>query len=154
MFHAMAWAVPFCSILSGADLIFPTCHLQAEKLVDILIKEKPNIAYGVPTIWAGIYEELVRNPPNEKLSLKELVCGGSALPKSLIKGFQLNFDVHSLHAWGMTEISPVGTACRLQRIHQNLSEEEQFEILAKQGIELPGIEIKLVTEDGKEAPSR
>jgi len=126
--------------------------LQPEALIDILQREKVTKANGVPAIWLGVYDALKKNPPKEKLCLKEFLVGGSALPPSLIAAFKKDFGIQGVHAWGMTETSPLGTVSRLQAIHQTLSEEEQITIRAKQGSELPGVEIRVVTEDGLVAP--
>jgi fatty-acyl-CoA synthase len=150
-FHAMAWGGPFIAILAGADMIMPSCHLQAAPLIEIMQKEKVTVASGIPTIWLAIYEALMKNPPSPRLVLKEFWCGGSALPKSLIEGYEKNFGIKGLHAWGMTEISPIGTFSRLQSGHENLPLEDQYRIRSKQGIELPGVEIKLIQEDGSMA---
>jgi fatty-acyl-CoA synthase len=106
----------------------------------------------VPTIWMGIYEALKKDPPREPLTLRDYMIGGAALPVSLIRGLDKDFGIKGIHAWGMTETSPLGTASRLQHIHSHLSKEEQYVILAKQGIEFPGIEIRIVNEDGTMAP--
>jgi fatty-acyl-CoA synthase len=152
MFHAMAWGTPFVAILAGADIVLPSCHLHCDALVELLATEKITVANGVPTIWINVYELLMKDPRKEKLRLKEIICGGSTLPKALIQGFEKNFGIHSVHLWGMTETSPLGTTSRLQSIHQDLSEAEQYAIRAKQGIEVPGVEIQLVTEEGAVAP--
>lgn len=152
MFHAMAWGTPFICILAGADLIFPSSHLHANELVRIMTSERATIANGVPTIWLGIYDELRHHPPAEKLRLREFICGGSTLPKSLIAAFDREFGIQGIHLWGMTETSPMGTASRLQSVHEDLDEEQKYHVRAKQGIEMPGVEIKLIGENGLEVP--
>jgi fatty-acyl-CoA synthase len=117
-------------------------------LVGIMQKEKITVANGVPTIWTGIYEELKLHPPKEKLALKEFMVGGSACPAALIRKFDEEFGISCFHAWGMTETSPVVTGSRLQQHHKALIYEEQVRIKAKQGIEMPGVEIRVVKEDG------
>ena len=151
-FHVMAWGYPYMCLLAGCDMVLPSSNLQPEAMIHILQEEKINKANGVPTIWLGIYEALKKNPPKEKLALKEYVVGGSAIPPSLIEGFEKDFGIKGVHAWGMTETSPLGTACRLQPKHKQLTKEEQLKIRAKQGIEFPGVEIRIVQEDGSIAP--
>ena len=151
-FHVMAWGYPFVCMLAGTDMIFPSMHLQPDALIDILQKEKITIANGVPTIWMGVYDALKKNPPKEKLTLKEYIVGGSALAPSLIKTMEHDFDLKGTQAWGMTETSPLGTTSRLQRVHENLSYEEQLKIRSKQGYELPGVELRAILEDGEIAP--
>jgi len=152
LFHAMAWGSPFIALIAGADIVFPSCHLNPESLLEIIKEEKITMANAVPTIWLGIYDALLKNPPKEKLSLREFICGGSTLPKSLIERFDKEYGIQAIHLWGMTETSPIGTASRIQSVHQHLPANEQYKIRAKQGIEIPGVEIKLVTEEGVVVP--
>lgn len=151
-FHVMGWGFPFICVLAGADMILPSMHLQPAALIDIMQKEKVTYANGVPTIWLGIYEEMKKNPPEEKLILREYIVGGSAIPAGLIEKFEKDFGLHGVHAWGMTETSPVVTTARLQNIHDSLSYMQQIQIRAKQGFEIPGVEMRVVMEDGTIAP--
>ncbi|MEP7144194.1 MAG: long-chain fatty acid--CoA ligase [Ferruginibacter sp.] len=151
-FHVMAWGFPFVCMLAGADMVLPSLHLQPDGIIDILLKEQVTIANGVPAIWLNVYDALKKNPPKEKLSLREYLVGGSALPPSLIEGFENDFGIQGVHAWGMTEISPLGTTSRLQPVHADLSQDDQLKFRAKQGIEVPGVELRVVTEDGLIAP--
>jgi len=129
-------------------MVLPSSNLQPEAIIKILIAEKVNKANGVPTIWLGVYHAMKKNPPKEKLALEEYLVGGSALPKSLIEGFEKNFGIRGVQAWGMTETSPLGTVSRLQPKHDHLSAEEQLTIRAKQGTAFPGVEIRIVTDEG------
>lgn len=151
-FHVMAWGFPYVCILAGSDMILPSLHLQPDAIIQILEQEKITVANGVPTIWLGVYDALKKNPPKGKLALREYMVGGSALPPSLIDAFERDFGIKGVHAWGMTETSPIGTASRLQNIHDNLSDDKKLAVRAKQGIELPGVEIRAVMEDGSIAP--
>jgi fatty-acyl-CoA synthase len=152
-FHVMAWGAPYCCLLSGTNMVMPSSNLQPDAIIKILIEEKVNKANGVPTIWLGVYHALKKNPPKEKLALEEYLVGGSALPKSLTEGFEKDFGIRGVQAWGMTETSPLGTASRLQAKHEHLSENEKIDIRAKQGIAFPGVEIRIVTDDGTLAPA-
>ncbi|MEO5997605.1 MAG: long-chain fatty acid--CoA ligase [Chitinophagaceae bacterium] len=151
-FHVMAWGFPFVCVMAGAEMVLPSCHLQPESLIDIIQKEKCTIANGVPAIWMGVYEALKKNPPNEKLTLKEYLVGGSAMPMSIMDAMEQDFGIPGVQAWGMTETSPLGTISRLQPHHYDLPRQEQLKIRSKQGIELPGVEIRSVTEEGTTAP--
>lgn len=151
-FHVLGWGFPYVCVLAGADMVLPSSHLQPAALINLIQEERITIATGVPTIWMGIYEALKKDPPKEKLLLRDYMVGGSALPLNLIRALAEDFDIKGIHAWGMTETSPLGTACRLQAIHNDLSREEQYKILAKQGIELPGVEVRIIQEDGTQAP--
>ena len=151
-FHVMAWGFPYMCLLTGSDMVMPSLHLQPEAIIRILESEKITKANGVPSIWMGVYAEMKNNPPKEKLALEEYLVGGSALSVSLIENFENDFGIRGVQAWGMTETSPLGTASRLQRKHKALSKKEQIKIRAKQGIEFPGIEMRIIGEDGKIAP--
>ena len=151
-FHVMAWGFPYMCLLTGSDMVMPSLHLQPEAIVRILEREKITKANGVPSIWMGVYEEMKKNPPKEKLALEEYLVGGSALSASLIENFENDFGIRGVQAWGMTETSPLGTASRLQKKHKDLSKKEQIKIRAKQGIEFPGIEMRIVGDNGKIAP--
>jgi fatty-acyl-CoA synthase len=152
-FHVMAWGAPYCCLLSGTNMVLPSSNLQPEALINILEKEKVTKANGVPSIWLGIYHAMKLNPPKEKLALEEYLVGGSALPKSLIEGFEKDFGIKGIQAWGMTETSPLGTVSRLQPKHEHLSKNEKIDILAKQGIAFPGVELRIVKDDGALAPT-
>jgi fatty-acyl-CoA synthase len=152
-FHVMAWGFPYLCLLSGSNMVLPSSNLQPEAIIKILKEEKVNKANGVPTIWLGVYHALKKNPPEEKLALEEYLVGGSALPKSLIEGFEKDFGIKGVQAWGMTETSPLGTVSRIQRKHDHLSENEKINIRAKQGTAFPGVELRIVVDDGTLAPT-
>tara|TARA_B110000495_G_C22998512_1_gene588998 strand:- start:129 stop:1757 length:1629 start_codon:yes stop_codon:yes gene_type:complete len=147
-FHVMAWGYPYLCLMSGSNMVLPSSHLQPEAIIKILKEEKVTKSNGVPTIWLGVYEALKKNPPKEKLALQEYLIGGSTLPKSLIENFEKDFGIKSIHAWGMTEISPLGTVSREQPKHASLTENEKLNIRAKQGITFPGMELRVVLDDG------
>lgn len=151
-FHVMAWGAPYMCLLAGANMVLPSSNLHPAALIKILAAEKVNKANGVPSIWLGVYDALKKDPPPEKLALEEYLVGGSALPASLIEGMERDFGIKAVQAWGMTETSPLGTVSRLQAKHDPLSNEEKIRIRAKQGIAFPGVEIRIVLEDGTLAP--
>jgi fatty-acyl-CoA synthase len=150
-FHVMAWGFPYACIMAGANMILPGPHMRPDALAELLVEEKITVANGVPTIWTGVYHEL-KAKPRDLSHVRMLVIGGSALPRSLIEAYQKEFGVTALHAWGMTEMSPLGTVSRLQSHHLDLSEDEKLDIKAKQGFALPGVEMRLADFDGQELP--
>ncbi|ERM80533.1 long-chain fatty acid--CoA ligase [Rhodonellum psychrophilum GCM71 = DSM 17998] len=152
-FHVMAWGFPYLCLLSGSNMVLPSSHLQPDSIIKILQEEKVTKANGVPTIWLGVYHAMKMNPPKDKLALEEYLVGGSALPKSLIEGFEKDFGIKGVQAWGMTETSPLGTVSRLQPKHAHLSASEKMDIRAKQGLAFPGVELRIVMEDGTLAPT-
>ena len=147
-FHVMAWGFPYMCLLSGTNMVMPSSNLQPDAIIKMLKEEKVTKANGVPTIWLGVYQAMKKNPPEEKLALQEYLVGGSALPASLIEGFEKDFGIRGVHAWGMTETSPLGTLSRLQPKHNALPEKEKIKLRAKQGIGFPGVELRLVRDDG------
>lgn len=151
-FHVMAWGIPFAGILAGIVLVLPSSHLQPGPFIDIINKEQVNKANGVPTIWLGIYAALKVSPPASSFPLKEIMVGGASAPPTLIENFQKEFNIKVLHAWGMTETSPVGTVSRLQPQHNSLSDAEKIKLRAMQGQQVPCIEIRAVLENGTIAP--
>jgi len=148
-FHAMAWGLPFACVMVGADMVMPGPHLQGKPLADMISDYRVTVAAGVPTIWTGLYHELKTNP-RDISCIRALVVGGSAMPRSLIEGYEKELSVNVLHAWGMTEMSPLGTVSILQAHHKNLPDHDKWDIKAKQGYPLAGVEIRIVNEMGEE----
>lgn len=149
MFHVNAWGLPFTCTLVGSSQVFPGPHLDAVSLLDLLEKEKVTITAGVPTIWLGILNELDANPKKYNLtSLRTMVVGGSAAPRSLIVALQERHNLSVLHAWGMTETSPVGTIGMLKSDIVNEPQEIQYDYRAKQGMPAWFVEIRGRSESG------
>ncbi|BAM01495.1 MULTISPECIES: long-chain fatty acid--CoA ligase [Caldilinea] len=150
-FHAMAWGLPYACIASGAEIILPGPHLRPQALADLIANERVTIAAGVPTIWNGLYHELKQNP-RDISCIRALVVGGSAMPRSLIKAYESELGVNVLHAWGMTEMSPLGTVSIPLKAHQALDDEARWDIKARQGYPILGVEMRIVDEVGRELP--
>ncbi|HBY97719.1 MAG TPA: hypothetical protein DEP84_27885, partial [Chloroflexi bacterium] len=112
MFHANAWGLPFTSTMVGAQQVYPSNNMQPRDLATLIQDERATIAAGVPTLWIGLFQEL-QEREYDISSLHTLVVGGSAAPRAMIEGFEQHFGVPILHAWGMTETSPLGTVSRL-----------------------------------------
>jgi len=111
MFHAMAWGLPYASLMTGADLLMPDRFLQADPLAAFIAAERPTIAGAVPTIWSALLGELEKNPADVS-SMHEVVVGGSACPPALMKAYEERHGIKVIHAWGMTETSPLGSVAR------------------------------------------
>ncbi len=150
-FHAQAWGLPYACTMVGAEIVRPAMHLAAAPLADMIEKLGVTVAAGVPTIWTGLFHELKAKPKNLS-KLRTLVVGGAAMPRSLIEAFEKELKVNVLHAWGMTEMSPVGTVSKLQDIHDTLSDEKKWDVKATQGYQVPGVEMRLMDEEGIEMP--
>jgi acyl-CoA synthetase (AMP-forming)/AMP-acid ligase II len=150
MFHVNAWGIPYSAALTGAKLVFPGPAMDGKSIYELLEAEKVSYAAGVPTVWQMLLGHLKAN--NLRFStLKRTVIGGSACPPAMIDAFR-EYGVEVLHAWGMTEMSPLGTLCTLKNKHLTLPAEEQMKIRLKQGRAIYGVDMKIVGEDGKELP--
>jgi fatty-acyl-CoA synthase len=112
MFHAMAWGLPYAAFMSGASLLMPDRFLQAAPIAEMIQAEKPTLAGAVPTIWTDLLAYLDAHPEIDVSSLKEAVVGGSACPPALMRAFSERYGIEIIHAWGMTEMSPLGTVSR------------------------------------------
>lgn len=151
MFHVNAWGLPFTSTLVGAKQVMPGAHLDPESLLEDLANEEVTITAGVPTIWLGILQKLDQNPDAYDLSsLQSMVVGGSAAPEGMIRRYK-DHGLNVVHAWGMTEMSPLGTICNLRSGMEELSEDEKYRQKAKQGPPVPFIEVRAVA-GGEEVP--
>ena len=152
MFHVNAWGLPYTCTLVGAKQVFPGPHLDAESLLGLIESERVTLTAGVPTIWLGILDYLDRNPGKHDVSsLKSMVVGGSAAPQAMIEAFEKRHGLHVLHAWGMTEMTPLGTVSRLKPHLAARAEEERNRYRATQGLPSPLVDVRAVGEDG-EAP--
>lgn len=150
-FHAMAWGLPFACVMNGAEMVMPGPHLQAKPLADLIAEHRVTVAAGVPTIWTGLYHELKSNP-RDISCVRALVVGGSAMPRALIEAYEKDLGVNVLHAWGMTEISPLGTVSVLQTHQLDLPDHERWDIKAKQGYPIAGVEMRIVNDAGEPLP--
>jgi fatty-acyl-CoA synthase len=155
MFHVNAWGMPFTATLVGAKQVYPGPHLDPESLLDCFEREKVTITAGVPTIWLGIAMALEKNP--KKWDLKpgmKMIIGGSAVPETLIRTFD-KYNLQVIHAWGMTETTPLGTLSYLPSGLEDAPLDEQYACRAQQGPAAPFIEIRgrgeedLIPWDGK-----
>jgi fatty-acyl-CoA synthase len=152
MFHANAWGLPYTATMIGASLVLPGPKLDAVNVLDLLADERVTVTAGVPTVWMGVLQALDAEPDRWDLSsLRQLIVGGSAAPKSMLEGF----DRHGLtiiHAWGMTETSPLGSVCRLPLDLDEASDQEQYEYRGRQGTASPFVEIRARGDDGELVP--
>jgi len=151
MFHVNAWGVPYIATATGAKLVFPGAALDGASVYDLTEREQVTVSLGVPTIWLGLLNH-VETQGLRFSTLKETVVGGAACPPVIIEKFKKQYGVEVVHAWGMTETSPIGTICRLKAKHAALSEEAQFAIRIKQGRAIFGVDMKIVDDRGKSLP--
>jgi acyl-CoA synthetase (AMP-forming)/AMP-acid ligase II len=151
MFHVNAWGIPYSAALTGAKLVFPGGQLDGQSVYELIEAEGVTFAAGVPTVWQMLLTHML--PKGLKFStLQRTVIGGSACPPAMIDAFRDHYGVDVLHAWGMTELSPLGTLCTLKNKHLKLPAEEQMKIRLKQGRAIYGIDMKIVNDQGQPQP--
>jgi len=151
MFHVNAWGLPYSGALVGAKLVLPGPHLDGKSLYELFESEKVTFSAGVPTVWLGLITYAKQN--NLKFStFKRTVIGGSACPPAMIRTLEDDFHVQVIHAWGMTELSPLGTLSKLKAKHLDLPPEAQRRILEKQGKVIYGIDMQITGDDGQSLP--
>ena len=151
MFHVSAWGIPYAAALTGAKLVLPGTLLQGAQLAEVIAREAVTIALGVPTVWVGLIRYL-RSSGQRLATMKRAIIGGAAAPPSLIEALQQEFGIEVRHAWGMTELSPLGTIGTLKAKHRDLPTAERSALQAKQGRPVYGVEVKIVDEDGGALP--
>jgi 3-(methylthio)propionyl---CoA ligase len=151
MFHVNAWGIPYSAALTGCKLVFPGAALDGKSVYELLESEKVSYAAGVPTVWQMLLGHMSANHLKFS-SLKRTVIGGSACPPAMIATFRDTYGVDVLHAWGMTEMSPLGTLNTLKNKQLSLPADEQMKIRLKQGRAIYGVDMKIVGDDGAELP--
>ena len=151
MFHANTWGVVYAAPLAGAKLVLPGEKLDGKSIYELIDKEKVDLLAGVPTVWLMLLNYLSENNKNLN-SVNNIVIGGSAAPRAMIEEFSKKYDVNVLHAWGMTEMSPLGTVNRLLKKQEKLDEKSKFDILSKQGRPIFLVEMKITDDKGIELP--
>ena len=150
MFHVNAWGMPFTATAGGAKHVYPGPSPDAEDLAHLIEEEGVTITAGVPTVWLGLMEYAKENDVDLS-TLDSAIVGGSAAPRSMIEWFD-DHDVELLHAWGMTEMSPIGSVAHLKAGLEDEPYEEQLNRRSKQGLFVPGLEFRVVDDDGEEVP--
>ncbi|HVA11862.1 MAG TPA: 3-(methylthio)propionyl-CoA ligase [Stellaceae bacterium] len=151
MFHVNAWGLPYSAMLVGAKLVLPGAALDGKSLYDLFDAEQVTVSAGVPTVWFGLLRHLAEHRLRLS-SLKRLVIGGSACPPAMIERFEQDYGVEILHAWGMTEMSPIGTFAQLKGKHRAADAAALLALKSKQGRVIPGVDLKIVDGAGNELP--
>jgi fatty-acyl-CoA synthase len=155
MFHAMGWGLPFSASMLGCKQVMPHKFMTPDKLIQLMSDEEVTISAGVPTIWQGIKQILEADDSKYDLStLSRLTCGGSAPPVAMMRWYWETYGIEMVQGWGMTETNPLGTLSRkvAKRSHLKLTEDQQFENVAKAGLLMPGLEIEIVDEKWQPVP--
>jgi acyl-CoA synthetase (AMP-forming)/AMP-acid ligase II len=149
MFHANAWGLPYAAMMAGAKLVMPGPRLDPASLVDLFVRERVTITAGVPTIWMGVLQYLDANPDAYDLSaMRALFVGGAAVPQSMIEAFERRHGLHMIHAWGMTETTPLGTVSHIPVELSGAPDAVTYEARAKQGRPSPFVEIRARNDEG------
>jgi fatty-acyl-CoA synthase len=147
MFHAMAWGLPYASVMAGASMVMPGPGMTPAALLDLLETERVTVTAGVPTIWMGMLPLLAGR---DLSALRAVICGGSAVPKVLSEGWREAIGLPITQAWGMTELSPLGTVCTLRAESSGLPEEEKADVRATAGLPPAGVELRIVDAETRQ----
>ena len=150
MFHANAWGMPYAALMAGADLVLPDCHLHADSVIDMIETQRPTVAGAVPTIWNDVMHRLEKDPGHDISSLRLVICGGSAVPVSLMRSYEEKFGVQIRQLWGMTETSPLATMAWPPR---GTPEDQQWAFRGTAGRPMCGVEARIVNDDGRALPT-
>lgn len=149
MFHANCWGLPFTATMVGAKQVFPGPHLDPASLLDLYAREQVTISAGVPTVWLGIQQLLEQSPGRWQLDPKlRMVVGGSAAPESLIRALD-RLGLRVIHAWGMTETSPLGTVAQVKATLREAGDDEHYRVRATQGMPVPFVDVRAVGDAGE-----
>ena len=151
MFHVNAWGLPYSAAMTGAKLVFPGPAMDGKSIFELIETEKVSFAAGVPTVWQMMLGHMQAGKLRFS-TLKRTVIGGSACPPAMISAFNDDYGVEVLHAWGMTEMSPLGTVCTLKNKHLPLDAIDKMKVRLKQGRGVFGVDMKIVGDDGQELP--
>ena len=150
MFHVNAWGIPYACAMAGAKLVFPGAGMDGAAVTEMLLSEKVTMSAGVPTIWLMLLHHL-KESGTSLPDMDRTIVGGSALPQSMIEAFEYDHNVKCIHAWGMTEMSPVGTVGHMTSALLE-SDADLMPYKVKQGRPIYGVDIKIVGDEGLPLP--
>tara|TARA_B100001094_G_scaffold221915_1_gene215974 strand:- start:289 stop:1911 length:1623 start_codon:yes stop_codon:yes gene_type:complete len=151
MFHVNAWGIPYAAAMFGAKLVFPGPKLDGESIHELIESEKPDLLMGVPTVWLGLLQYL--SGANKTIdSVDTALVGGAAAPRAMIQEFEEKHNVFLMHGWGMTEMSPLGTATVKTAEMDNMDLEDRYDLQQKQGKAFFGVDMTIADDDGNELP--
>ena len=152
MFHAAAWGYPYQATTAGAKLTYPGPDLTPPGLTALVAGEKVTFSAGVPTVWLGIQQHLVANPDIDMSSIRAFLCGGSAVPRSMIDWFWRDQGIRVIQGWGMTETNPVASTALLKPEMEDWDFDRQLDVLETAGRPIAGLQVKIVDEEGNDLP--
>jgi fatty-acyl-CoA synthase len=151
MFHANGWGTPYAGIMTGSRLVFCGRHLQPADIALLIESERATFSGGVPTLWMTLWGYL-ESHPHDISSLRMVVAAGSALPRQFVECYEKKYGVHFMLAWGMTETTPIATVTSLRSHFESLADEKRFDLMARHGFAVAGVDIRIVDEEGRELP--
>jgi 3-(methylthio)propionyl---CoA ligase len=151
MFHVNSWGLVYIAPMTGAKLVLPGAGLDGKSLYELFESEGVTVSAGVPTVWQGLLA-YVEAGGLKFSTMRRSAIGGSACPPAMIKKFRDDYNVHVVHAWGMTEMSPIGTAAAFKAPHATQSADQRLAVMSTQGRAVYGVDMKIVSEDGRELP--
>jgi fatty-acyl-CoA synthase len=149
MFHANGWGIPYAAVMAGSKLVFTGRQLQPADIAGLIQNERVTFTAAVPTIWMALYSYLESNP-HDISSLRAIACAGSALPRQFVECYEKKYGIPFRLAWGMTETTPIATVTTLKGHLQKLGESERFDVMARHGMPIPGVDVRIVDPNGKE----
>ena len=152
MFHANSWSLAFSCPMRGAKMVMPGAKLDGASVYELLESEAVTLTAAVPTVWMMLLAYLRKEGKKTPPALKRVLIGGSACPPALLRAFEVDYGVEVFHAWGMTEMSPIGSTGQMKPVVADLSREDTLTLKAKQGWSPFGVEMKIVDDDGKPLP--
>ncbi|MEF8777975.1 MAG: long-chain fatty acid--CoA ligase, partial [Natronomonas sp.] len=152
MFHANGWGVPYAATLVGAEQVLPGVHTDPEPVANLIDQEEVTFSAAVPTIWLEMANYLDENPDVDISNIERLTVGGSAPPESLIRRYDEEYDAPIIQGWGMTETTPLGSLSVLRKELDEAPPDEQYKYRAKAGMPVPGMDIRIIDDEGNEVP--
>ncbi|MCC7042171.1 MAG: long-chain-fatty-acid--CoA ligase [Burkholderiales bacterium] len=154
MFHVNAWGMPYAGAMCGAKLVMPGPALDGKSIYELMRTEGVTLALGVPTVWLTLFNHVdtAGLDPKKDLKLDRVVIGGSAAPRAMCARFESEFGARAVHAWGMTEMSPLGTVCNFLPKHAGMTTDERLDVLARQGRPVFGVEMRITDDEGRDLP--
>jgi fatty-acyl-CoA synthase len=151
MFHANGWCIPFAGVMTGSRLVFSGRQLQPADIAMLIEQERVTFTAGVPTLWMTLYSYLESNP-RDISSIRSIVVAASALPRQFVELYYRKYGISLMLAWGMTELTPIGTVTCLKASMESLPEDQLFDVMSRHGIPLPGVDLRVVDGEGNEQP--
>jgi fatty-acyl-CoA synthase len=151
MFHANGWGIPFAAVMVGSKIVLSGRSLQPADIAFLIESERATFTAGVPTLWMGLYS-LLEHEKHDISSLRSIVCAGSALPRQFVELYEQKYGIRFMLAWGMTETTPIATVMAMKTHLESMRGKERYDLLARHGLPVAGIDIRIVDESGKELP--